>query len=859
MGWPIPNIKDMITKIGSKRAKWFAVLDLTSGYHQAPIEEKSKHLTAFRTATGLWEWNRLPMGLQGAGSYFQHNVQHVVLKDMIGKIVEIYIDDAIIFAHTRKELISRLDAVLSRLKKYNIFLNPEKAKVGLNRVECLGHVIDETGIAVDNKKTEKVLDFRLPKTMKEMRSFLGLTSQFRDHVKDYATMAKPLHEAITDNKKNSKSLIKWTPTLEAQFNLLQEKVATCPKLFFLDETSPVVLQTDASNYGMGAYLYQLVDGVKHPIRFISRGFNNVELKWNIVEKEAFAIFYSFMKLEHLIRDRPFILKTDNKNLTYLNACHREKVKRWKIAIQHFDFKVYHIPGVDNIEADAFSRLVKYPNKDDLANGEDVFENPENILKQMGTEEFEQKPLTPMNPNVYQKIKAVHGDAFGHGGIQRTINLLAQKKQTWRGMRKDVRNFIERCPCCQKMNRTKVRNNINPFTLASANVMERVAIDTIGPIDEKGKNKYIIVIIDAFTRYTKLYPAESTKAEHALTAMLDWISQFGCPSEIVSDNGTQFVNQLIDSFTQVAGIDHATIHAYSHEENGMVERANKEVNRHLRAMTYDKKIRSDWQLYLPLAQRILNTMTHTSLGVSPSQMLYGGVVNHDTHFLTPYYKVQPKTPSEHMKKLVEAQEHFLNVALKTQQKLDEFNVRKREVEEVAYFPINSYVLAEYETQSPSKLHTPLHGPYRVVARVGDVYTIENLLTYKWEDYHVKLLREFKYDDVNVIPSEVAKQDNELFDIETIITHRFIGRKKALSNLQLYMKFEDESTPEWREWDKTYGGHEKVHEYFRQNNMASFIPIKYTYDKKHPLYEVDRINNRPRSKRQKRDGSFSGDTT
>ena len=85
-----PGMAYMINKIGSKRAKWFAVLDLTSGYHQAPIDEKSKHLTAFRTANGLWEWNRLPMGLQGAGSYFQHNVQHVVLKDMIGKIVEIY-------------------------------------------------------------------------------------------------------------------------------------------------------------------------------------------------------------------------------------------------------------------------------------------------------------------------------------------------------------------------------------------------------------------------------------------------------------------------------------------------------------------------------------------------------------------------------------------------------------------------------------------------------------------------------------------------------------------------------------------------------------------------------------------------
>ena len=248
----------------------------------------------------------------------------------------------------------------------------------------------------------------------------------------------------------------------------------------------------------------------------------------------------------------------------------------------------------------------------------------------------------------KKIKAVHGDQLGHGGIQRTINLLTQKKQHWRGMRKHVRDFIERCPCCQKLNRMKIRNNINPFTLASTNVMERIAIDTIGPIEEgQGKYKFVIVIIDAFTRYTKLYPAETTKAEHALPAMLDWISQFGCPSEIVSDNGTQFVNKLIEAFTQAAGIEHATIR-YSHEENGIVERANKEVNRHLRAMTYDRKIRKDWQLYLPLAQRILNTMIHTSLGVSPSQMLYGGMVNHDTHFLTPYYKKQPESPSEHIK-------------------------------------------------------------------------------------------------------------------------------------------------------------------------------------------------------------------
>ena len=107
-----------------------------------------------------------------------------------------------------------------------------------------------------------------------------------------------------------------------------------------------------------------------------------------------------MKLEHQIRDRPFILKTDNKNLTFLNTSHRKKSKdgRSLYSIQHYDFQVLHIPRVENIEADAFSRLIKRPTK----------------------EEFEQKPLPPMKPQVYQRIKAVHGNQFGHGGIQKKL-------------------------------------------------------------------------------------------------------------------------------------------------------------------------------------------------------------------------------------------------------------------------------------------------------------------------------------------------------------------------------------------------------------------------------------------------------
>ena len=125
---------------------------------------------------------------------------------------------------------------------------------------------------------------------------------------------------------------------------------------------PIFLHTDASILEIGSYLFQLKDDERIPIRFVNKLLNKTERNWNIVEKEMYAIFFSFMKLEHLLRDTHFTLRTDSKILSQLNVDHKEKVKRWKIAIQQFDFDVEHISGKDNIEADALSRLTPLPEK-----------------------------------------------------------------------------------------------------------------------------------------------------------------------------------------------------------------------------------------------------------------------------------------------------------------------------------------------------------------------------------------------------------------------------------------------------------------------------------------------------------------
>ena len=128
-GWPLPNIKHVLDRLSNKKPKYFTILDLTSGYFQIPIDEESAFLTAFRTSIGLFEWLRLPMGLKGAGSYFQMQMTKI-FKDLLYNILEIYLDDILIFAETKDELVINTNIVLERLKKYNITVNPEKVKMG---------------------------------------------------------------------------------------------------------------------------------------------------------------------------------------------------------------------------------------------------------------------------------------------------------------------------------------------------------------------------------------------------------------------------------------------------------------------------------------------------------------------------------------------------------------------------------------------------------------------------------------------------------------------------------------------------------------------------------------------------------
>jgi hypothetical protein len=158
----------------------------------------------------------------------------------------------------------------------------------MEEVEFVGHILKVDRVHFSAEERRKVLDFPLPRKQKHLKSFLGLVNYFRDHVENLSVLSKPLYDMTTPYKKSD--IVVWTPQLEEQFRLIQEAEGNCPKLYYVDLNLPIHVRTDASDYGIGGYIF-LLDGDKElPIRFSSKSLHKPQLNWSTIEKKACAIF-----------------------------------------------------------------------------------------------------------------------------------------------------------------------------------------------------------------------------------------------------------------------------------------------------------------------------------------------------------------------------------------------------------------------------------------------------------------------------------------------------------------------------------------------------------------------------------------
>ena len=817
MGWPLPNIIAIFRRVGDRKPKFFSTMDFTQGYYQIPLAKESQKYTAFRTDRGLYHWKRLPMGLKGACSFFQNIMASTVLSDMIEQICELYIDDILHFAEDEESYLEGLERILERLAKYNIFLNPSKCKFGLSRVVYLGHVMDNEGLHFTREKLDKVLNFPLPSSQKQLKSFLGLCGYFRSHILHYSELTHLLNEELKgyDKKKAGKKVV-WNEEKMSSFNELVKAIDQCPKLMFLNETDQVEVYTDASKFGIGGVIYQVVDDTRVPIAIVSKSLTASERKWAVEEKEAYAIYYMLKKHDYLLRDRQFLVYTDHKNLIYMRDSKKEKVLRWKIETQSFDFSLKHIKGDKNVLADAFSRMCV--NEEEEERKEIVI----NAFKTSSQKRSEKINKVVIPSHHYKMIGSFHNSTVGHKGIDTTINLLKEHGQSWNDMKLHVETFIKKCPICQKNSDKKNDSTLKPFTLASTKLMHRIAVDTIENVGtDKEGYQHLIVIIDTFSRHIELYKCKDMLATSAVSALVDWVCRFGAPSEIVSDNGPQYVAELTEGLLEFLDVDHLPISPYSHEENGIVERVNKEVNRHIRNILSKVKDRSKWTEYIPLVRRIINSSIHLATGFRPSEMLFGSSIDLNKGLLP----VGEGGIVNHV--MQKRHEEILALAAKSQKELDAKHMAERNPRSFTEYKIGDYVLTEYKSGKPeSKLHPKRLGPYTVVGRNGNNYDLQNCVTNKQYTYHIKKIHPFYWDKREVDPTKVAMMDNSFYEVLKVDSHKFIGNKKQIKdNLELFMQFEDDPEPTWYGWNSTYNDVAVIQDYFKKNNLKHFVLDRY----------------------------------
>ena len=348
--YPLPRVDDTLDTLAG--SVWFSTLDLKSGYWQVEVAPEDRAKTAFCTQEGLFEFNVMPFGLCNAPATFQR-LMDSVLAGLQWSSCLVYLDDIIIMGRSFEEHLRNLQQVMERLKQAGLKLQPKKCQFLQHKVNFLGHIISSVGISPDPSKTSKVKEWPRPTSVQETQQFLGLANYYRRFVENFATIAKPLHQ-LTEKK----APFKWTEQCEQAFNLLKTHLTSAPTLALPDWSQQFIIDTDASDTGIGAVLSQRQsDGTEHVIGYASRLLTKCERNYCVTRKELLAVVSFLRHFRQYLLGAAFTLRTDHGALTWLQQFKEPEgqLARWVEKLQEYNFTIIHRPGRKHSNADSMSR------------------------------------------------------------------------------------------------------------------------------------------------------------------------------------------------------------------------------------------------------------------------------------------------------------------------------------------------------------------------------------------------------------------------------------------------------------------------------------------------------------------------
>ncbi len=293
-GYPMPRVDELLERLG--RARYISTLDLTKGYWQVPLSDSAKVKTAFSTPSGHWQYRTLPVGLHRAPATFQRLMDTVLWPHQ--QYAAGYLDDVVIHSERWEDHLDRLWRVFMELRRAGLAANPRKCHLALFEARYLGFRVGRGLIKPQERKVEAVRAAPRPSTKTQVRAFLGLAGYYRCFIPNFSSLAAPLTDLT---RKGQPECVVWSPETEKAFQRIKSALTEEPVLRAPDFGCPFLLQTDASETGLGAVLSQVQEGEEHPILFISRKLTSAEKNYATVEKEALAIKWAVLELRYQIK------------------------------------------------------------------------------------------------------------------------------------------------------------------------------------------------------------------------------------------------------------------------------------------------------------------------------------------------------------------------------------------------------------------------------------------------------------------------------------------------------------------------------------------------------------------------------
>lgn len=813
--FPIPLIEDLMDELGGSVI--YSKIDLRAGYHQVRMDVDDIHKTAFKTHSGHYEYLVMPFGLTNAPATFQ-SLMNSVFREFLRKSVLIFFDDILVYSKSLEEHEQHLREVFEVMRSNSLFAKESKCEFATERVEYLGHYIEKRGISTDPNKVKAVAEWPQPKSVKQLRGFLGLAGYYRRFVKDFGTIARPL---TTLTKKEGFS---WCPEADDSFGGLKNALCKAPVLALPRFDKPFVVETDASGSGIGAVLMQ--EG--HPVAYISRHLKGKQLHLSIYEKELLAVVFAVQKWRHYLLHRHFVIKTDQKSLKYLleQRLNTPIQQQWLPKLLEFDYEIQYRQGKDNVAADALSRVegaevlhmsmsvsdcdLMKEIKEGYNQDDEMKQIIEKLKKEPGGKKHyswvqnilrrKSKIAVPANRELRNKILDwLHSSGVGgHSGRDATMQRV-KGLFYWKGLSKDIHAFIRQCGVCQtcKYDNAASPGLIQPLPIPES-IWTDISMDFIDGLPLSFGKSVIFVVVDRLSKAAHFMTlAHPYTALTVAQAFLDTVFRLhGLPRTIVSDRDAVFLSDFWRELFALQGVGLNFSSAYHPQSDGQTEVVNRCLETYLRCMCSDRPYL--WSKWIPLAEYWYNTSFHTATHITPFEAVYGQPPPIHLPYLPGESKVAvvARTLQERENMILILKFHLLRAQHRMQQNADLHRTdRSFEIGDYVFVKLQPYRQKSLVIRGNQKLAPKYFGPYKIIDTCGKVaYKLELPQSSSIHPvFHVSQLKELVGNIQVATQLPAASSDVLLKEPELIVERKMVQRQGRAATMVL-VKWSNEPVEE-----------------------------------------------------------------